>query len=73
MIKEHTIIIETSVVRDADEFTVRVAYDGKQCLELGPLDDKHQAHDLAAAITKSARIAIDYVLQKQQFPIKVPA
>lgn len=73
MIKEIAITIETTVVREREDYFVRVNLEGQQRLELGPLDDKHQAHDLAAAIAKSARIAIEYVLQKQQFPIKVPA
>lgn len=73
MIKEVSITIEATVVREQDDYFVRVAYEGKQRLEFGPIDDRFIAHDLCDAISKSARAALEFFLETQQFPIKVPA
>lgn len=73
MIKEIAITIETAVVREAGDYFVRVAYEGKQRLTFGPLEDRFTAHDLAEVISKSARSAIEFFLETQQFPLKVPA
>lgn len=73
MTKETVITIEVSVVRDAGEHFVRVAYEGKQRLSFGPIADRFTAHDLAEAISKSARATLEFFLETQQFPIKVPA
>ena len=77
MIKEHSISIEVSVVRqrkdESNEYAVLVAYEGKQRLSFGPIADKFTAHDLADAISKSARATLEFLLETQQFPVKVPA
>lgn len=73
MIKEIAVTIEAAVVREAGDYFVRVAYEGKQRLEFGPLSDRFQAHDLAEAIAKSARNAIEFILETQQFPLRIPA
>ena len=72
MMQERAITIETSIVSAGAEFFVRVAYDGKQRLELGPVDDKDAACRLADAISQSARAAIDFLLETHQWPLKVP-
>jgi len=73
VIKEISITIEATVVRDRDDYFVRVAYEGKQRLQFGPFGDRFTAHDLCDAISKSARATLEFFLETQQFPIKVPA
>jgi hypothetical protein len=73
MIKETSITIETSVVREREDYFVRVSYEGKQRLQFGPINDKFTAHDLCEAISRSARATLEFFLETQQFPVKVPA
>jgi len=73
MIKEVSISIEVTVVREHEDYLVRVAYEGQQRLQFGPIEDKFTAHYLCDAISKSARSAIEFLLETQQFPIRVPA
>lgn len=71
--KEHTITIETHVVRAGEDYFVRVMYDGRQRLELGPTPDGDAAKDLAGVIARTARATIEFFLETQQWPMKVPA
>ncbi|CAA2140493.1 hypothetical protein [Hyphomicrobium sp. ghe19] len=67
---EYSATIETTVVREDDEYFVCVTFDGTTRLKLGPVEHKFDAQDLAASTSKTIRATYEHLLAAQKFKIR---